>query len=292
MERLKGRIIRGVGGFYYVDTPEGVLEAHGRGNLKRGGLLMVGDLVEVTNAPAGCVIERILPRTSEFRRPPIANCDLLLVTSAVRNPAPNLDLLDRFLVMAQAAGVESLLCLTKVDLATEEECEALTDRFRGAAPTLLISAREGRGVDQLRALLTDRRAAFAGPSGVGKSTLTNLLVPGAAMETGGVSDKTRRGRHTTRHVEIFRIPGGGLLYDTPGFTSFDLTGLLPEELAQYLPDFQPCLGGCRFDDCRHLKEPGCAVRQAVEEGRIHPDRYASYVRMFEDLKKQQDMKWR
>ncbi len=292
-ERYTGMIIRGIGGFYYVDTGGDVLECYGRGRLKKDGdILMVGDIVEVAREKDGCVVESVLPRTSVLRRPPIANADLLIVVAASKDPDPNTDIIDRFLVMAGHEGLESVLCLSKSDLTDEDFCSYMRRRYSDAVRFITVSALTGEGIGELKDILRGRRAAFAGPSGAGKSTLINILIPEADTETGRVSAKTGRGRHTTRRVEIFRLSSGGLIYDTPGFTSFDLTGVSPEELDSLFPDFRNYTGRCRFDDCRHISEPDCAVREAVKSGLINSERYDSYVKIYSELKREQDMRWR
>ena len=285
---LEGLIVRGVGGFYYVETENGTYQCRARGLFKKQGITpMVGDRVSVElteeEEVEGYVTE-IHPRRNAFIRPPIANVDLLLVVAAFRHPAPNLRLIDRFLVMAQMAGTEAILCFNKADLAKQEDQETLRRIYGSSYDVLFLSAKTGEGIDDLTARVSGKQVALAGPSGVGKSTILNHLCQDAAAKTGEVSRKTRRGRHTTRHVEIFPMDCGGQVFDTPGFTSFDILEAEEADLAYYYPEMRPFLGQCRFDDCRHIKEPDCKVREAVENGLISQERYASYVSQIEEMR--------
>ncbi|MGI6211166.1 MAG: ribosome small subunit-dependent GTPase A [Anaerovoracaceae bacterium] len=284
---MNGLITKGVGGFYYVKTEQGTYQTRGRGIFRKTGMtLLVGDEVDFELLEDGDgVINRILDRRNSFERPPIANVEQFVVVAAFADPAPNFAVIDKFLIMTERKGIKALLCFNKSDLASEEAEDSVKDRYRDAAPVLTVCGRTGEGLDKLLAQMEGKRTCFAGPSGVGKSTITNRLVPYAKMETGGVSRKTSRGRHTTRHVELFELPGmeGSMVFDTPGFTSFDLKGIEPEELADCYPEFRPFRGSCRFDDCRHIREPDCAVRDAVEQGRINRDRYEGYTQFYQEL---------
>lgn len=285
---LEGLIIRGVGGFYYVETESGVYQCRARGLFKKQGITpMVGDRVAIDlteeEEVEGYVTE-IHPRRNSFIRPPIANVDLLLVTAAFRHPAPNLRLIDRFLVMAQMAGTEAVICFNKADLADAAQIEEMQRIYGDSYEVRFLSAKTGDGIDALAERVAGLQVALAGPSGVGKSTVLNHLCRDASAKTGEVSRKTRRGRHTTRHVEIFPMDLGGKVFDTPGFTSFDILEASEEDLAGYYPEMRPYLGQCRFDNCRHIKEPDCMVRKAVEEGTISRERYASYVTQIEEMR--------
>jgi len=212
------------------------------------------------------------------------NVDTFAVTFAVKDPDPDFSLIDKFLVMAEMNHVDALIVMNKCDLADEEMLEAYEEIYRDIYPVIRISGKEGEGIEKLEELILGRTVAFAGPSGVGKSTLINLLIPEAEMATGEISKKTSRGRHTTRHVEIFESKGGGLVYDTPGFTSFDILEAETDELQDYYPDIAQYKGKCYYDNCRHLKEPDCAVKQAVREGKISKVRYLSYKKNIEEIK--------
>lgn len=283
-----GRIVKGIGGFYYVETGGRLLKAKGRGLFRRQGLTpTVGDICEVKEALAtedDVFITGICPRRNIFSRPPIANVDVLIVVMAVREPVPDLFMIDKLLVMAEKNEAEPLMIISKEDLADQAETDAVTSIYRDIYPTFVADRGDRGWKDEVLDIIGARTAAFAGASGVGKSTLTNILAPGASSETGSISGRTARGRHTTRHVEIFHS-GEALIFDTPGFTSFDLAGIEEHELASYFPEMQGPAAGCRFDDCLHLGEPGCAVREALTSKKIAESRYRSYVAGIEEIRK-------
>lgn len=285
---MKGLIIKGIGGFYYVKTDIGILEAKGRGNLKSAGTkLYVGDMVKVeplAEEAGKAVITEILPRKNQFIRPPIVNVDVFVITLAAAKPNPNFTLLDKFLIMAEISGVDAIICINKEDLVSAEQLQEIKEIYEGVYPVICVSAATGEGIDSLKAAISGKTVALAGPSGVGKSSILNCLHPEADMETGDISKKTGRGKHTTRHVEIFSVEGGGLVYDTPGFTSFEIMEADEENLQLYYPEMEAYREKCYYNNCRHLKEPDCAVREAVSKGKIGRHRYDSYVANMEEIK--------
>ena len=293
---MKGIIIKGIGGFYYVKTEEALYECTGRGIFKRMGIkLQVGDRVTISEKELSKeardrgilhegVIEEVMERKNSFIRPPIVNVDTFAVTFAAKDPEPNFTLIDKFLVMAEMNHVEAVIVMNKCDLCDEETLRNYEEVYSGLYPVIRVSGKENIGLEELERSILGKTVAFAGPSGVGKSTLINELIPDAEMETGEVSKKTSRGRHTTRHVEIFEAKGGGLVYDTPGFTSFDILEADEDELQDYYPDIAIFKGKCFYDNCRHLKEPDCAVKAAVKAGMISRIRYRSYKTNMEEIK--------
>lgn len=287
---MKGIILKGIGGFYYVKAGEAVYTCKARGIFKKDGMVpMVGDVVdmEIIDGEEG-VINEIFPRKNAFVRPPISNVDRLAVVMAAAQPKPNLTLMDKFLVMAEKSDTEIILCINKKDLAKKKTMEEIITIYGGIYPLCPVSAVTREGLDRLAGYLKEGKTAFVGPSGVGKSTLLNALDPEIGAETGVVSRKTLRGRHTTRHVEIFTLKEGGMVYDTPGFTSFDILDATEEELHHFYPEMEPYIGSCRYDNCRHMKEPDCAVIAAVAEGQIHESRYQSYRMQIEEIRNRKE----
>ena len=279
----QGTIMKALSGFYYVQTPEGLLTCKARGLFRKAGITpLVGDLVAVERD----VITEIAPRKNCFIRPAIANLDLLIIVAADTIPVTEPFLIDRVTAIAGNQNVDVLLCINKTDLA---DGDRLVQIYRQAKiPLICTSARTGEGIDALRQAIAGKICAFTGNSGVGKSSILNALNPAFSLRVGEVSDKLGRGRHTTRHVELFDLGEGTYLIDTPGFASFDMEAVEPVRCGQLqydFPEFEPFLGQCRFQDCAHLKEPDCAVRAAVERGEIHPKRYQSYRLMYADASK-------
>ena len=278
-----GRIIRSLSGFYDVRLPDGVLTCKARGILRKEGQSpLTGDLAQVTRQGGKGMVEAILPRKNSFIRPAVANVDALVIFAANVNPVTEPFLIDRVAAIAGNKGVECILCVNKTDLdGAEDLCRVYTHAGFRVIPT---SAETGAGVEVLREALQGKLTAFTGNSGVGKSSILNALCPGLALPTGEVSEKLGRGRHTTRHVELFTLDPETFVMDTPGFSSFDtdqMDIILKENLQYAFPDFGPYLGQCQFHDCSHRKEPGCAVREAAEAGAIEPSRYDSYLRLYE-----------
>ena len=283
INKQTGRIIRALSGFYDVRLPGAVVTCRARGILRKEGVCpLTGDLVEITVERGKGMVEAILPRKNAFVRPAVANVDALVIFAANVNPVTEPFLIDRVAAIAGNKGVECILCVNKTDLNQAENLRRIYSRagFR----VIATSAETGAGVEELRQALQGKLTAFTGNSGVGKSSILNRLCPGLALPTGEVSEKLGRGRHTTRHVELFDLDGETFVMDTPGFSSFDtdqMEVILKENLQYAFPDFEPYLGKCQFHDCTHRKEPGCAVRAAVDSGDIEPTRYDSYLRLYE-----------
>mgnify|MGYP002508195595 CR=1 FL=1 len=284
---MTGRIIKALSGFYYVDTGDGeAVPCRGRGKLRHQKCNpLVGDWVEITLVGDGKgMVDTILPRKNQFKRPAVANIDQMVIVCSGAVPVTDPFLIDRMAAMAEWKSCEPLIVFNKCDL---ERMDELVWLYRQAGfSTLQMSAETGEGMGALAAAIAGKVSAFTGNSGVGKSSMLNALQPGFGLEVGEVSEKLGRGRHTTRHVELFPV-AGGLVADTPGFSSFDVEQMeaIPKEaLAGAFREFAPYLDECRFQGCAHVKEKGCAVREAVEAGKIMPSRHWSYVRLFEQAK--------
>ena len=283
MKKTEGRILRSLSGFYDVQTQEGLITCRARGILRReGNSPLTGDLVEITVEKGKGMVEKILPRKNHFIRPAVANVDALVIFAANVNPVTELFLIDRVAAIAGDQNVQAVLCVNKCDLDPAMDLVRIYEH--AGFPVICTSAETGEGVEDLRALLEGKLTAFTGNSGVGKSSILNRLAPELQLETGEVSEKLGRGRHTTRHVELYRLGENTYVADTPGFSSFDtdqMELILKENLQYAFPDFGSYLGKCRFDDCSHRREPDCAVRAAVEAGEIERSRYESYLKLYE-----------
>jgi ribosome biogenesis GTPase len=284
----EGRIVKGIAGFYYVQDEHGILECKARGKFKKMGLVpMVGDRVLFSRHDAS--IEEILPRTSELLRPQVANVDQAIIVFAVRYPDPNIVLLDKMTVLAVKEGLEVVLVFNKADLDTEDSplSQALEEIYQPTGFTVITTCSiTGYQVDVLRQQLKGKVSVFAGPSGVGKSSLLNAIEPGLALKTGAISERIQRGKHTTRHSELLELESGGFVVDTAGFTSLEIRDLEPDLLSSCFPDFEHFPGECRFDDCMHMEEPDCRIRQAVKAGKLAETRYTSYVHILNEIRQQ------
>ena len=286
---MRGLIVKALAGFYYVWSEGTVYECRARGAFRKGSLSpLVGDDVEMTvvagpgSQPSASspemgvgAVDKVIERKNSFERPPVANVDLMVIVASVKDPLPSFRILDKVALAAEQKNAEILVCVSKSDLDDEDIAESAKSHYKNAYPVCVVCARNGEGIEELRERLRGKRAALSGPSGAGKSTLINALLGQEISRTGEISEKLRRGRNTTRHCELFR-GDGFFLFDTPGFTSFDNERIKSAEVASLFPEFAPYEGQCRFDDCRHISEPDCRVRQAVEEGSISRGRYESY----------------
>lgn len=287
---MQGKIIKGIAGFYYV-----YVEGHGTYECKAKGIFrkdhvkpLVGDDVVMDVLDESEMlgnISEILPRRSALIRPAVANVDQALIIFAIVKPNPNFNLLDRFLIRMERQNLPTIICFNKQDIASAQEKEALRQSYETCGyHVLFISALENEGLEQVRDLLSGKTTTVAGPSGVGKSSLINKLSPKANMETGEISAKIERGKHTTRHSEIIALGEETYIVDTPGFTSLDISGITKEELGQYYPEFVQYEPYCKFSGCAHISEPSCGVKEAVAAGKISMVRYENYKILYQELK--------
>ncbi|MCD7735605.1 MAG: ribosome small subunit-dependent GTPase A [Lachnospiraceae bacterium] len=299
---MRGKIIRGVGGFYYVHATDGAIyECRAKGIFRKEKIKpLVGDDAEITVLDATARtgnVDLLLPRKNTLIRPAAANVDQAMIVFALTQPRPNLNLLDRFLILMSRQEIPVIICFNKADLSGEEQIKELSEIYRGCGcEVCFMSVARREGLERVRSLLDAKTTVLAGPSGVGKSSLTNAFLPEKHMEVGEVSRKIDRGKHTTRHTELLVLSpvadgvassdesGSTYLLDTPGFSSLYLQGIAYEELKNYFYEFTPCEPYCRFQGCMHLKEPDCAVKEAVERGDIHRARYESYALLVRELR--------
>lgn len=282
---IEGRITKGIGGFYYVDTADGYFECRARGSFRREGITpLVGDMVKISlDAATGTgAVDEILPRRNVLLRPPVANVTQMAAVISVANPKPNTYQTDKLLASAELAGIEIILCINKTDL---EDCKDLYDTYKNAGFCVIcLSTLSGENMDILREKLKDNVTVFAGNSGVGKSSILNCITRSDAFETGEVSDRVERGRHTTRHSELVPLKYGGYIIDTPGFGTLDFSLLEVENYAELFREFEPYTDMCKFTDCSHTVEKGCAVLEALGQNKIAASRHQSYVRLTEEIK--------
>ena len=282
--------MKGIAGFYYVYAEDGeVYECKAKGIFRKENQKpLVGDDVEIQildREEKEGSITSILPRRNSLIRPAVANVDQAFVIFAAENPKPNLMLLDRFLIMMEREGIPAVICFNKKDLVSPEELEVLYETYAGCGyQVILSSVNLGEGVEEIRQILQGKTTVVAGPSGVGKSSLANLMQEDVQMETCEISKKLKRGRHTTRHSQVIPVAENTYLVDTPGFTSLYLTDMEEQELKDYFREFQQYEGKCRFQGCRHIHEPGCAVKEALENQKISRIRYEDYLGLYEELK--------
>lgn len=287
---MQGKIIKGIAGFYYIYAEDGnVYECKAKGIFRKDNFKpLVGDNVEITvlneEEKEGSVTS-ILPRRNSLIRPAVANVDQAFLIFAMENPKPNFLLLDRFLIMMEQQEIPAVICFNKKDVGDKDEMEKLYEIYTGCGYRVVLSSTyEGEGMDEIREILNGKTTVVAGPSGVGKSSITNCMQGEVQMETGEISKKLKRGKHTTRHSQVIPVEKNTFLVDTPGFSSLYLTDMKEEELRDYFPEFVMYEPQCRFQGCMHIHEPGCAVKEALSEGKISQQRYDNYLALYEELK--------
>lgn len=290
---MQGKIIKGIAGFYYVDSQQGVFQCKAKGIFRNKSIKpLVGDNVEfeITHEEdkEGNITE-ILERDNELIRPAVANIDQAMIVFALKAPNPNVNLLDKLLVCMEYQNIETIICFNKTDIADKDFAEDLASIYRNAGyKVLFTSATENEGVEEVKKALKGKSTVFAGPSGVGKSSMLNAIKEDAVMETGDISEKIGRGKHTTRHSEIFKTDDDTYVFDTPGFGSVFIPGMTKEKLEDCFPEFSLYTNECRFIGCAHINEPDCAVKVALSENKIVESRYESYKAFYEELKEQEN----
>lgn len=291
-----GLILKGIGGFYYVKTDEGVYECKARGLFRKQSVTpLPGDRVVISvvdSSKKTGYMEEILPRDSHLIRPAVANVNQLALVVSVKSPSPDFILLDKLLLTASYKDIECIICINKIDLDNENAHEKIKESYNKAGYNAIpLSTVQDVGFDSLEKALAGKITVFAGQSGVGKSTILNKVLDSYVMETGVVSEKIERGKHTTRHAELHELKSGGFIADTPGFSSFDLNGIEPGDLQYHYPEFADYIGKCRFKGCNHIGEPECVVREAADRGEIDPGRYRRYIEFYNLLREQQKKKY-
>ena len=294
---MQGKIVKGIAGFYYVHVVGfGIYECRARGIFRKENKKpLVGDNVEIEILDVKDMegnLVKILPRKNELIRPAVANVDQALVVFAAAKPDPHFNLLDRFLVMMEAKGIRTVLCFNKEDIAGESRLTALMEIYENCGCSVIFtSALKKQNIEEVKDVLQGSTTVVAGPSGVGKSSLINLLQSGVKMETGEISRKIERGRHTTRHSELITLNEDSYIMDTPGFSSLYVNDFEKEELKYYFPEFTPYNDQCRFHGCDHVHEPGCAVKEAVDQGKIHEIRYRDYLEMYQEQQEKEKRRY-
>lgn len=287
MQEVEGIIVKGIGGFYYVETKEGLIECRARGLFRKQNITpLPGDhvLFEKTEEGTG-YITKIEKRQTELFRPPVANVSQCLIVFAMKNPTPNLWLIDRFILLAESQNINIVICLTKVDIAEVDEVERIRKIYDNAGfKVILVDNKSKQGVEDIRVELKNEITVLAGPSGAGKSSLLNNIDENFKLQTGDVSAKTKRGKHTTRHVELFKLNSGGYVLDTPGFSSMDIDFITEQEIGALFREFDQYSNECKFRGCMHINEPNCKVKEKLENNEISESRYNHYVEFVKELK--------
>lgn len=282
---LKGRIIKGIGGLYFVDTNNGIIECSVRGIFRKSKITpTVGDYVNISMlSDKSGIIEEILERKNILLRPRVSNIDCAVITFSIISPNINIDLLDRFLILAESQNIENIvICINKSDLASEEDLEVIKQLYSEMYQVVFTSTRNNTGIDELKQIMDKKVTVFAGPSGVGKSSLINAILPDASLKTGDISKKIERGKHTTRQVELLEAWEETFIVDSPGFTSLTIDFVEKEKFDQYFKDFRRFLGNCKFYDCKHMHEPNCAVKDEIGKA-ISEERYNRYIKLLSEL---------
>lgn len=293
---IPGLIIKGIGGFYYVKTEFGIFECKARGIFRKDSFTpLPGDKVSISisnkDEKVGN-IEEILPRESQLIRPAVANVNQIAIVISIKSPQPDFILLDKLLITVEQKEISAVVCINKIDLDKTLEYKKVAEAYQKSGYRVIaLSSVEVTGFDELEGALIGKTTVFAGQSGVGKSTILNKVLDSYVMKTGKVSEKIERGKHTTRHAELIELKSGGFVVDTPGFSSFELSGLEVGELQNYYPEFREYFGKCKFTGCRHISEPGCKVRDALEKEIIDGGRYARYVEFCNMLKQKERKKY-
>lgn len=280
---MNGKIIKGIGGFYYVKAADGIVyECRARGIFRKENIKpAIGDEVEISVTGEKGNVDKIYKRRSHLIRPPVANIDVLVIVAATADPEPDIFLIDKLLVVAEKSGITPIVCINKTDIKSGEEIRNTYEK--AGYSVVCVCAKEEDGFSELIPHIKDKTSAFAGLSGVGKSTILNVLTE-SRQETGEISDKIKRGKHTTRHVELLQAVFGGYVLDTPGFSSFEVEDIKAQDLWEYFPEIRQASGECRFKGCSHINEPDCRIKELVKDGKIAKSRYESYCELFNQLK--------